>query len=80
MSRTRYCARALLLLLRLPDRIRRWWFMRRVNASFARLRRDPVAWAEELEERRLYENTLMDGLEDDPWPQEGAEQRRGDAT
>ncbi len=54
--------------------------MRRVNASFARLRRDPVAWAEELEERRLYENTLMDGLEDDPWPQEGAEQRRGDAT
>ena len=25
---------------------------------------DPVAYAEELEERKLYENTLMDGLED----------------
>jgi hypothetical protein len=46
--------------------------MRRVNASFARLRRDPAAWAEELEERRLFENTLMDGLEDEP-PWEEAE-------
>jgi len=26
---------------------------------------DPVAYAEELEERKLYENTLMDGLEDE---------------
>jgi predicted transcriptional regulator len=31
------------------------------------LRQDPKAWAEELEERRLWECTLMDGLEDDPW-------------
>jgi hypothetical protein len=42
--------------------------------SDARLRRDPVAWAEELEERRLFENTLMDGLEDGPrWEDEEGE-------
>jgi len=55
-------------------RVRRWWFMRRFNAAYARLRADPVAWAEELEERRLFENTLMDGLEDDPWPREDIDQ------
>jgi len=37
------------------------------NEAYARLREDPEAWAEELEERRLFEGTLMDGLEDDPW-------------
>ena len=63
------CPRALLRLLRAPERIRRWWFMVRVNRAYARLRADPVAWAEELEEWRLWDRTLMDGLEDDPWPQ-----------
>jgi len=38
-----------------------------INASFARLREDPEAWAQELEERRLSENTLMDDLGDDEW-------------
>jgi hypothetical protein len=28
---------------------------------------DPVAWQEELEARRLWDATLMDGLEDE-WP------------
>jgi len=41
--------------------------LRRGNEAYARLREDPKAWAEELEERRLFEGTLMDGLEDDPW-------------
>ena len=44
--------------------LRRKRFMQEFNAAYARLQADPEAWAEELEERRLYENTLMDGLED----------------
>jgi len=44
---------------------RRRRFLEQVNRDFERLRADPEAWAEELEERRLFENTLMDGLEDD---------------
>jgi len=41
--------------------------IRQINEGYARLREDPQAWAEELEERRLWECTLLDGLEDDPW-------------
>ncbi len=43
-------------------------FLNAANVEFARLRADPVAWAEELEERRLWDTTLLDGLEDDPYP------------
>ena len=51
------------------ERVRRWWFFARVNAAYRRLQADPAAWAEELEERELWGNTLMDGLEDEPpWP------------
>jgi hypothetical protein len=45
---------------------RREAFWEEVDASYARLRDDPVAWDEELEERRLWEATLLDDLEDDP--------------
>jgi hypothetical protein len=46
-------------------------FWEECNAAWARLRADPVAWAEELEEERLWDKTLMDGLEDEPpWAQE----------
>lgn len=48
------------------ERVRAWWFFTRVNATYRRLQADPAAWAEELEERRWSENTLMDGLEDEP--------------
>ena len=34
------------------------------NSAYAALRRDPQAWAEEMEERSLWENTLADGLKD----------------
>jgi hypothetical protein len=37
-----------------------------VHASSARLRADPKAWAEYQEETKLWDTTLMDGLED--WP------------
>lgn len=32
------------------------------NEAFERLRRDPAAWRRELEERKAWEATLMDGL------------------
>ncbi len=41
-------------------------FLEGVAADFARLRADPVAWEEELAERREWDCTLMDGLRDDP--------------
>jgi hypothetical protein len=44
-----------------------WW--EAVNASYARLRADPIASAEYDAEMALWDVTLMDGLED--WPYEG---------
>ena len=41
-------------------------FLEECNAAFARLRADPVAWEEELDERREWDCTVMDGLRDDP--------------
>ncbi len=41
--------------------------IRQGNEDYARLREDPKAWAELLEERREWDCTLLDGLEDDPW-------------
>jgi hypothetical protein len=38
-------------------------FWAAVNAGYAALRADPKAWAEELAERRIWEATLMDGLD-----------------
>lgn len=38
-------------------------FWQQVHEAYARLRQDPVAWQEELEEQRLWDNTLVDGLE-----------------
>jgi len=35
------------------------------NRAYATLRLDPQVWAEELEERMAWENTLADGLEED---------------
>ncbi|HOB74870.1 MAG TPA: hypothetical protein PKG54_10115 [Phycisphaerae bacterium] len=44
---------------------RRQKFLEGVNEDYAKLRQDPVKWAEELEERRLWETTLMDGLDEE---------------
>jgi predicted transcriptional regulator len=46
------------------EHYRREQFFAELNAAYARLRADPVAWQEELAERRLLEGTLADGLED----------------
>jgi AbrB family looped-hinge helix DNA binding protein len=45
--------------------------IRRSNAAYARLRQDPLAWADEIGERRELEATLLDGLEDEPWEEPG---------
>lgn len=44
---------------------RRKKLLEQANEAFAALRSDPIAWKEELEERQLWEGTLMDGLEED---------------
>jgi predicted transcriptional regulator len=41
-------------------------FFRQLNQGYAALRSDPKAWEEELAERRLWDATLADGLEDYP--------------
>ena len=40
-------------------------FLDTVNAAYARLQADPKAWKEELAERRQWDGTLMDGLENE---------------
>lgn len=42
---------------------RRQSFLEALNADFAALRANPEEWAEEMEERQLWEQTLADGLE-----------------
>ena len=41
---------------------RRENFLHAANADFAALKRNPKAWKEELRERKLWEQTLADGL------------------
>lgn len=45
------------------EQYRRDRFFREVNEGYARLRADPEAWQEELDERRLWDATLADGLD-----------------
>ena len=40
-------------------------FLYEVNAAYSRLQSDPIAWKEELDERQVFEGTLMDGLENE---------------
>lgn len=44
---------------------RRKVFFDQLNAGYAALRADPEAWAEELAERKLWDTTLMDGLDEE---------------
>ncbi len=44
---------------------RRQLFLDEVNASYASLRQDPVAWSEVAEERAEWDATLADGLDED---------------
>jgi predicted DNA-binding protein len=40
-------------------------FMEEANAAYARLKSDPEAWREELEERQAWDPTASDGLENE---------------
>lgn len=42
---------------------RRQSFLTALNDDFAALKAQPEEWAEEQEERKLWDQTLMDGLE-----------------
>lgn len=48
------------------DAYRRQRVLEQTNAAYAALRADPKAWEQELKERREWEATLADGLEDEP--------------
>ena len=48
------------LLAKAVEAYRRQHFLEAANADYARLRADPTAWAEELEERRLWDTALLD--------------------
>jgi len=43
--------------------LRRRQFLEATNAAFSALKDDSKAWQEEMEERRLWEMTLSDGVE-----------------
>ncbi|MFB3132013.1 MAG: hypothetical protein ACE10K_05790 [Rhodothermales bacterium] len=50
------------------DAYQRQVFFEQLNASVRRWEEErPDLWQQELEERRLWENTLADGLENDPY-------------
>ena len=43
-------------------------FWEATNAGYAALRADPQAWAEVEAERKVWDATLIDGLDPDPHP------------
>jgi len=45
------------------EEYRRAVFLDKLDADYAALRADPEAWREELEERKLWDNTIADGLD-----------------
>ena len=54
------------------DTYRRKLFFEKLNAGYAELQADPNAWAEHLAERKLWDATLMDGLEPEAcWTDDG---------
>jgi hypothetical protein len=54
------------------DACRRKLFFELMNAGYAELRADPEAWAEHQAERKLWDATLMDGLDpDERWTEDG---------
>lgn len=54
------------------DAYRRKLFFEQLNAGYAEMRADPEAWAEHVAERKLWDATLMDGLDaDEHWTEDG---------
>src|SRR5438132_3243950 len=54
------------------DTYRRRLFFEQLNAGYAELRADSEAWADHLSERKLWDATLMDGLDPgEHWTEDG---------
>lgn len=53
------------VLARAVEEYRRRRFLKAANQAFAALRSRPQVWAEELEERAIWDETVSDGLEED---------------
>jgi hypothetical protein len=53
------------LLAEAVEGMRRRRMLELTNAAYAALREDPTAWQEELAERRAWDVTLADGLEEE---------------
>jgi len=51
------------VLNRAIEKYRKEVFLSETNKAYARLKEKPDEWKEELEERKLWDNTLSDGLE-----------------
>jgi hypothetical protein len=51
------------VLERALENYRRELFWKQTNEAFAALKADPEAWAEEIAERNLWEQTIADGVE-----------------
>ncbi len=49
-------------------------FWKNVHEGYARLRADPEAWAEYQAEVRVWDVTLMDGLEEYPYDEDPADE------
>jgi hypothetical protein len=63
---------ALEILDKALDEYRRKVFFEGLAADYAALKADPEAWADELAERKLWDATLMDGLDaDEQWTEDG---------
>lgn len=54
------------LLCRALEDYRRNLLFDRADAAYAALRADPDAWNQELEERAVWDVTLMDGIDPEP--------------
>jgi hypothetical protein len=58
------------------EEYRRRTFLEGLAGDFAALRADPKAWAEEQAERRLWDNALMDDLDEKESMPARSERRR----
>ena len=63
------------ILERAVEAYQRQQFLKGLAEDYAKLRSDPKAWAGELAERKAWDATLVDGLEDEP--DERPRKRRG---
>ena len=68
------------VLERAVQEYRRQQFIAQLQRDYEALRNDPEALEEYQNELRLWENTLMDGLEDDPYPLTAEDLERSDES